>query len=253
MSRTYYSFNGANIAVREQSNVTNTLSWLYGDHLGSASLTTDDSGALRNTQRYLPFGEVRYTSGGALPTDLTFQSQRAESAALGSLMDFKARNYSPIVGRFLSPDTIVPGSNPQALNRFSFVRNNPLNRVDPTGHVDDCAGLACGTVQIGNLIRVLTVPAYRPKEWKGFDTSNLDVTQELLNQMKMQACDSCSEVVNTRNAFNQSWDQGMEHFVSIVRANGMFDFKPEFNKKGITEVTIGGRTRRFDEIGRAHV
>ena len=48
MSRTYYSFNGANIAVREQSNVTNTLSWLYGDHpsatlrtcLGSASLMT---------------------------------------------------------------------------------------------------------------------------------------------------------------------------------------------------------------------
>ena len=48
VSRTYCSFNGANIAVREQSNVTNTLSWLYGDHpsatlrtcLGSASLMT---------------------------------------------------------------------------------------------------------------------------------------------------------------------------------------------------------------------
>ena len=48
VSRTYYSFSGANIAVREQSNVTNTLSWLYDDHpsaslrtcLGSASLMT---------------------------------------------------------------------------------------------------------------------------------------------------------------------------------------------------------------------
>ena len=35
----------------------------------------------------------------------------------------------------LSPDTIVPDpKNPQSLNRYSYVLNNPLNYTDPTGH-----------------------------------------------------------------------------------------------------------------------
>jgi hypothetical protein len=40
------------------------------------------------------------------------------------------------LGRFLSADTIVPGyANPQNLNRFSYVLNNPIRYNDPTGHV----------------------------------------------------------------------------------------------------------------------
>ena len=36
----------------------------------------------------------------------------------------------------MSLDTIVPNAyNPQDLNRFSYVRNNPLRYIDPTGHV----------------------------------------------------------------------------------------------------------------------
>ena len=56
---------------------------VYSDHLDSASITVDDGGVKLTTQRYLPFGEVHYTSGGALPTDLTFQSQRVENGSLG--------------------------------------------------------------------------------------------------------------------------------------------------------------------------
>jgi hypothetical protein len=46
-----------------------------------------------------------------------------------------ARYYLPEVGRFVSPDSIVPEpDNPQSYNRYSYVRNNPLNFTDPTGH-----------------------------------------------------------------------------------------------------------------------
>ena len=39
-----------------------------------------------------------------------------------------------MLGRFISPDTIVPEpGNPQALNRYSYVLNNPLRYTDPTG------------------------------------------------------------------------------------------------------------------------
>jgi hypothetical protein len=40
------------------------------------------------------------------------------------------------LGRFVSADTIVPGAaNPQSLNRYAYVYNNPLRFSDPTGHI----------------------------------------------------------------------------------------------------------------------
>jgi hypothetical protein len=45
-----------------------------------------------------------------------------------------------VLGRWLSPDTIVPNpQNPQSLNRFNYVGNSPINRIDPTGHCDASA------------------------------------------------------------------------------------------------------------------
>jgi len=42
---------------------------------------------------------------------------------------------SPYINRFVSVDTIVPGyTNPQSLNRYSYVLNNPLRYNDPSGH-----------------------------------------------------------------------------------------------------------------------
>jgi len=40
------------------------------------------------------------------------------------------------IGRFISADTIIPEpGNPQALNRYSYVLNNPIRYNDPTGHM----------------------------------------------------------------------------------------------------------------------
>jgi hypothetical protein len=52
--------------------------WLHGDHLGSASLTTNITGAVVSEMRYCPFGETRWVSG-TLPTDRLFTGQRADS------------------------------------------------------------------------------------------------------------------------------------------------------------------------------
>lgn len=44
------------------------------------------------------------------------------------------------LGRFIQPDSIIPDPyNPQDWDRYSYVRNNPVNRTDPTGH-KPCGG-----------------------------------------------------------------------------------------------------------------
>jgi hypothetical protein len=50
-----------------------------------------------------------------------------------------ARRYDAQLGRWISADTIIPNPNdPQTLNRYSYVRGNPLKYVDPTGHFIQC-------------------------------------------------------------------------------------------------------------------
>ncbi|MBU0491819.1 MAG: RHS repeat-associated core domain-containing protein, partial [Chloroflexi bacterium] len=50
-------------------------------------------------------------------------------------MTVRGRRYDPLLGRFVSADTVVPSpGNPQAFNRYSYCYNNPLRFVDPDGH-----------------------------------------------------------------------------------------------------------------------
>ncbi|MBV6397142.1 MAG: hypothetical protein HFACDABA_02747 [Anaerolineales bacterium] len=110
-----------------------TLNYLLSDHLGSSSVTTDENGIQTAQAMYKTFGETRYFIGD-LKTDYTFTGQR-EEASLG-LYFFVARWLDPSLGRFTSPDTIVPTSTQgtQAWDRYAFVNNNPVRYTDPTGH-----------------------------------------------------------------------------------------------------------------------
>ena len=141
---TYVYFGGARVAMRKYiGSPTNTsVTWLHSDVLGSASIATNASGGVvaNSEQRYTPFGTPRLNASG-LPTDKTFTGQRVE-AGLGGIMDYGARYYDPIIGRFLSADTVVPGAgNPQALNRYAYTLNNPLRYTDPSGHCYTDAGV----------------------------------------------------------------------------------------------------------------
>ena len=138
----YYAFGSGPVAMRVMTGVitASVVTWLHGDHLGSASLTTNASGQRVSELRYKPFGEPRWV-WGVTATDKRFTGQE-EQAGLGSLYDYHARMYSPALGRFLSADTIVPEpGRPQAHNRYAYVYNGPLALIDPAGH--------CGTTPAG--------------------------------------------------------------------------------------------------------
>ncbi|MGB9078731.1 MAG: RHS repeat-associated core domain-containing protein [Terracidiphilus sp.] len=67
---------------------------------------------------------------------------------------FGARYYASSMGRFMSPDWSVKAQpvpyakldDPQSLNLYSYVRNNPLSRVDKDGH---CSSPKVGQGQVG--------------------------------------------------------------------------------------------------------
>jgi RHS repeat-associated protein len=51
------------------------------------------------------------------------------------LIFYQSRFYDPALGRFTSPDTLIPESQGvQAWDRYAFVNNNPLRYTDPSGH-----------------------------------------------------------------------------------------------------------------------
>jgi len=130
--RKYYFAGSSRIAMRTG---TSTPVYFLQDHLGSTSLTTDASGNLVAQMWYKAWGEVRYTSGST-PTKYTYTGQYSNTAEFG-LMYYGARWYDPAISHFSQPDTLIPEQNdPQSYDRYSYTRNNPVNRYDPTGHVD---------------------------------------------------------------------------------------------------------------------
>ena len=109
-----------------------TLHWLSSDHLGGTIRVLDSSFTALDGMRYKPYGEDRDT-GSSLNTDRKFTGQTEDEAA--GLYWYASRAYDPAIGRFVMPDPIVPvPGNPQALNRYSYVYNNPLRYTDPSGH-----------------------------------------------------------------------------------------------------------------------
>jgi RHS repeat-associated protein len=109
------------------------LYYLVGDHLGTTSLVLKENGTVHSEARHYPYGEERWHSG-TLPTDYRFAGQRSDGYIKLTVMG--ARWYDAQLGRWISPDTIIPDySNPQSLNRYSYVYNRPLELTDPSGHI----------------------------------------------------------------------------------------------------------------------
>lgn len=104
------------------------------DHLGTPRLITGSGGAELARHTYYPFG--REATNPAQNTERAkFTGHERDDANLDYM---HARYYLPYTGRFLSVDPIMPVEamrSPQLWNRYSYVGNNPMNRIDPTGKI----------------------------------------------------------------------------------------------------------------------
>jgi len=108
--------------------------YYHSDNIGSSNVLTDRSGQRVQHYEYSAFGQNTFTGDSlAFKISNRYTGQIADDET--GLYYYGARYYDPELGRFIQPDTMLPGGmNPQALNRYSYVLNNPLNANDPDGH-----------------------------------------------------------------------------------------------------------------------
>jgi RHS repeat-associated protein len=97
------------------------------DGLGSVLALTNSSGAIKTQYGYDPFGNT--TTAGASSTNV-FQYTGRENDTNG-LYFYRARYYNPAIGRFISEDPI--GFQGSGTNFYAYVKNNPINLIDPLG------------------------------------------------------------------------------------------------------------------------
>ena len=132
--------------VEQSSPATYEGYFLHRDHQGSVDTLTRAVGTGSNTlaQRFDAFGKRRNTDWspdltGARATDTHFLERGYtghEHLDNVRLIHMNGRLQDPELGTMLAPDPML-GSllNPQSLNRYAYVANNPGSLIDPSGYL----------------------------------------------------------------------------------------------------------------------
>src|SRR5690606_3692107 len=142
----------------EVKNNNYLYTYQYKDHLGNVRLTYRDGFKNHTTQEnvkdgiiqvseiideknYYPYGMIRkgdndFSNYNSINKYNYAYGGKELNSELGlEFYDFGARNYDPALGRWLNVDPLAevqPNKTP-----YHFVSNNPINRVDPTGMLDN--------------------------------------------------------------------------------------------------------------------
>jgi RHS repeat-associated protein len=122
----YYQHGSQTVAMRDASGLT----WLAGDHQGTAQLAVNSTGLDVVRRRQTPFGGVRGT-GKEFPGEKGFVGGTDDSST--GLVHLGAREYDPALGRFLSVDAQMSLSDPQTMNGYTYAANSPVTKMDPSG------------------------------------------------------------------------------------------------------------------------
>lgn len=110
--------------------------YYFLDPLGNTRTITDATGHVCYDADFTPYGqEINHTN--SCPQNYKFTGYERDPET-GNDYAF-ARYYSPRLGRFMTPDPLGGGiDDPQSLNRYAYVRNDPMNLADPSGLCTRC-------------------------------------------------------------------------------------------------------------------
>jgi|GEM_PF-5935198 len=141
--------NGVEVATVTGTGSSASVYSVNTDHLTGSNIVTDSGGGVVETEDYIPFGSIRFDEKtGSFSEQRKFAGHEFDVDTSLSYQD--ARYYDPTTGKWLSEDAFVISpkvdlTDPQQLNAYGYVRNNPINGIDPTGN--NIFGYAGGFIQ----------------------------------------------------------------------------------------------------------
>src|SRR6056297_599537 len=139
--RHYLGENAILTKIDSLSDPYPSVKFVLRDRLGSVVTLSDETGTNPERRGYDPFGKPRDGDWaektpptiGSATTDRGFTDH--EHLDESKLIHMNGRAYDYQLGRFLSVDPFIQESgNSQSLNPYSYIMNNPLAGVDPSGY-----------------------------------------------------------------------------------------------------------------------
>lgn len=139
-----YDAFGKLVAEYSSTIVLGGTQYIFDDQQGTPRTTTNNQGTVIARHDYLPFGEdmpnsvgMRATTPGYGGTDAARQKyagmERDEATGMSHTL---WRKFDSASARWTSPDPYggsMTLTEPQSFNRYTYVNNDPVNKVDPTG------------------------------------------------------------------------------------------------------------------------
>ncbi|PWY64833.1 hypothetical protein BO83DRAFT_392369 [Aspergillus eucalypticola CBS 122712] len=150
--------------AEEPSYSYHTVEWFHTNTKGNITRVFRGNGALKYRSDYSPFGQAMLSSQ---ETELSAYEGKTIEAQTG-LLDFDARWYDTLLGRFATPDDTLDEKSlslPDGMNWYAIENNGPINHIDPTGHWSwkVWTGLGIGAaLVIGGLVALATLPVSLP-------------------------------------------------------------------------------------------
>jgi len=172
------------------------------DWLGTTRVQTNSAGSTELLCQSLPFGDPATPCTVAPGTEQFFTGYERDPE---SGNDFaQARHYASGVGRFLSPDpsglAYADPANPQSFNLYSYVGNNPLKFVDPTGLHFECTTTTIeytdinGTQQLSSIQNCSWVDdGIDPREYQTTFGTSLAPAQDITGMSRVAAAHAPSK------------------------------------------------------------
>jgi len=157
------------VTVAANTLPSTSLRFQFSNHLGTACLELDETGAVITYEEFYPFGGSSYEAGrSAAETSLKrYRYAGKERDEETGLYYFGARYYASWLGRWLSPD---PDGMAGGWNLFAYCRGNPISRSDPNGRQDDSTTSVGITINSGGGVSLGAFTVNRDQRVVAFGT-----------------------------------------------------------------------------------